>query len=156
MRRLFVPLIVGCLLVTAAPAYARYGRSPVNTWVRNGDQVVRRANGTLRFWAASGSTHRVIWSVQNLGRNISPTLHSVRFSGCEGAKGFDVRYTTPNGTDVTWKVTHRGYKQSGVDPMQRAWLTIWITATRPDRSYACRLTGDGNGIRDHVWLNPHS
>jgi hypothetical protein len=156
MRRLLVPLIVGCLLVTAAPAQARYGRSPVNTWVRYGDQVVRHANGTLRFWAASGSTHRVVWSVRNLGRHIYPTLHSVAFSGCEDGKGFHFRYTTPGGTDVTWAVTHRGYRQAGVDPGERAWLNIWITSTRSDRSYACKLTGDGNGIRDHVWLNPHS
>ena len=78
------------------------------------------------------------------------------FFGCGDGKGFRFRYTTPDGADVTWAVNHRGYRRSGVDPGERAWLNIWITSTRSNRSYTCRLTGDGNGIRDRVWLNPHS
>lgn len=154
-RRLLVPLVVGCLFLTATPAHARYGRSPVDTWVRHGDDVVRRADGTLNIWPPSGSTRRVIWSIRNLGRHIDPTLHSVTFSGCDDGNGFHFRYTTRDGADVTWAVNHRGYRQGGVDAGERAWLNISFTSTRSDRSYSCRLTGDGNGIRDHVWLHAH-
>jgi hypothetical protein len=156
VRRLLVLLFVGCVLVGASPAQARYGRTNVDTWVRYGDRVIgRHVDGPLKLWAPPGSTRRVIWSVENLG-DATPTLRSVTFLGCDDAKGFDFRFLTPAGTDVSWAVTHDGYRMAGIGPHERGWLTIRITSTERGRAYACELTGDGNGNTDLVKVWAHS
>ena len=147
MRRLLVPLVVGCALgFTVVPAQARYGYTRADTWVRYHHRIAGRDGhtGTLRVWApVAGSTRRVIWSVRNPGTAI-PKMHRVTFSGCDGGNGFRFRYLTPGGKDVTWRVTHDGYV-AAAEPFHRAWLNVRVRSTVSGRSYTCVLSGLGNG-----------
>ena len=156
IKRLLMLSFVGCVLLGAAPAQARYGRTTVDTWVRYEDRVIgKHLDGPLRVSVPAGSTRGVTWSIENMGDAI-PTLHSVTFLGCDDAKGFGIRYLTPDGQDVTWAVTHDGYLMAGVGPHERGWLKIRITSTESERGYACELTGDGNGFTDQVKIWVHS
>jgi hypothetical protein len=158
-RWFLVTVLIGCLLgLGIAPAQARYGRTPVDTWARYGDHIVGRHRGpvTLGVWAPAGKTRRVIWSIKNLGGNIIPKLDWVIFRGCDDANGFRFRYVTPGGKDVTWAVTHDGYVAKHVTAGEKGWLNVWITSTASDRSVTCKLIGDGNGTTDTVNVWAHS
>ena len=156
-RTLAAALLLATLSMTALPAYARWGYTPVDTWVRSGDRVVGREDGTgpLVVWAPVGASRRVIWSIENLGGGI-PKLHDVTFHGCDEPKGFRFRYVTPAGTDVTWSVTHEGYVAQGVDAGEKAWLNVWISSSAADRSGTCALEGEGMVGTDIVTVSVRS
>ena len=155
-RRTFVAVLGICLLILgsqAGPAYARYGRTPVDTWARFGDRLVDRNGvpGPLAVRVPAGTTRHVIWSIKNLG-GAYPRLHRVTFFGCADGNGFRFRYVTPAGSDVTRAVINGGYHVRGVNANEKVWLTVRVTATASGRMRSCTLTGDGNGSPDAVTL----
>ena len=159
-RRILVPVLGVCFLILgsqAGPAYARYGRTPVDTWARYGDRLVDRNGipGPLVVPVAAGKTRHVIWSVRNLG-GAYPRLHQVIFDGCADGNGFRFRYLTPAGSDVTRAVVNGGYHMRGVNAHERAWLTVRVPATASSRTRSCALTGDGNGATDSVTVRARS
>jgi hypothetical protein len=158
MRRFFALALVSCLfLLGAAPqAQARWGHTPVDTWARYGDRIVGHngGSGPLKVWAPTGSARRVIWSVANLG-GVTPRVDSVTFHGCADAHGFRFRYSTPDGTDVTYAATHGGYAAKA-SPHERAWVNVGITSTKAARSVTCELSGVANGLPDTVKIWAHS
>ena len=152
-RRTLVPALVGALALIAVPAQARYGMAPVDTWARSGDRVIGHHSGAGRLdvRATVGSTHRVLWSVQNLGGG-EPKLHHVTFTGCASDNGFDLHYISPSGKDVTGAVTHAGYVADHVDALERAWLIVRVASTARGRTLVCDLEGDGMHADDVVHL----
>jgi hypothetical protein len=147
MRRILVLAVVTCALtLSIVPAQARYGYTRADTWARYRHRIAGREGerGTLRVWTpVNGSTRRVIWSVRNSGTAI-PKIQKVTFNGCDDGDGFRFRYITPDGKDVTWRVTHDGYV-AAAGPFHRAWLNVRIRSTVSGRSYTCVLSGLGNG-----------
>jgi hypothetical protein len=156
MRRPLILLVIGCLLLGAAPAHARYGRTNVRTWVRSGDSIAGRrgADGPLRIGVPTGSSRRVAWSVYNPG-NVIPTIHEVTFRGCDDSNGFRFRYLRRDGKDITWPVTHAGYAATA-QPRERAKIAIVLRSVQGGASYTCALSGAGNGRADTVRIEVHS
>lgn len=145
-RGLVSIVLLAAVIAIAVPAHARYGYTRADTWVRYHHRIAGREGdrGILRVWAPVwGSTRRVIWSVENQGTNY-PKIHSVTFNGCVDDNGFRFHYFTPNGKDVSWRVTHDGY-DAAAEPHHKAWLNIRIRSTVSDRSYTCVVSGLGNG-----------
>jgi hypothetical protein len=150
-------VLLATLSVTALPAQARWGFTPVDTWARFEDRIAGHNDGSglLRVWVHAGSARRVIWSIENLGGG-TPKLSQVTFHGCDDANGFRFRYVTPAGQDVTWSVTHDGYVAESVSAGDRAWLDVVITSTVRDRSRTCVLEGEGMVGTDTVQVWAHS
>jgi hypothetical protein len=148
-------LVIGCLLLAAAPAQARYGRTNVRTWVRDGDTVVGRGGdaGPLRVGVPVGSSRRVAWSVYNPG-TVIPRIHKVTFHGCDDSNGFRFHYLRRDGKDITWPVTHAGYTATA-PPHERAKIAIVIRSVRSGGTYTCSLSGSGNGRDDTVRIEVH-
>ncbi len=156
-RGLVSVLLLAALMAIGVPAQARYGYTHVDTWARYHHRVAGHNDsaGTLRVRApVSGSSRRVIWSVENLGAAI-PKIHSVTFNGCDDGNGFRFRYRTQSGSDVSGAVTHQGYT-APAQPHERAWLNVRIRSTASGRSFTCVLSGVGNGPASTVKLAVHS
>jgi hypothetical protein len=163
MRRLLIPLIVGCLLVGAAPAHARYGEGTIrpdgviDTWLVSGDRVVGRSEiqvspaPMLTLSMVSGGARVVAWRVMNI--RIAPTI--VMDTVCKGG-GIGLRYITPKGEDVTRDLMHGGYTQAKVDAGTFRTLYVHIHANRDDATLSCVLRGFGDGGFDKVLLDVHS
>jgi len=94
--------------------------------VRYADRVAGRdgGDGPLNVRVPVGSSRRVVWSVRNPGTAI-PRIHHVTFHGCADAAGFRFRYFRRDGKNITWPVTHEGYRASAA-PHERASISISI------------------------------
>jgi hypothetical protein len=163
MRRPLIPLIVGCLLLGAAPAHARYGEGTIrpdgviDTWLVSGDRVVGRSQiqvspaPTLTLSMVSGGNRVIAWRVMNV--RIAPTI--VMDAVCEGG-GIGLRYLTPRGDDVTGDLVHGGFTQAKVDAGTFRTIYVHVHANRAGASLSCVLRGFGDGGFDKVLLDVHS
>ncbi len=158
MRRLLVPLIAGCVLLGAAPAQARWGEGRVDTWLRFGDQEVgqsapKSSHPTLSVRLTPGTPRTVKWLITNLGGE--PSTHWVSFHGCHSADGLGFRYFTPDGRQVSWKVTHNGFGYPSVAEGATRKLSIRLLAQHAGLSTTGVLEGTGLSGTDevalHVW-----
>jgi hypothetical protein len=168
MRRLLVPLIVGCLLFGAAPAHARYplpdpvdrADGVVDTWIVSGDHVVGRSQidasptPTLAVSMVVGGKRVFAWRVSNVAH--APQI--MMKADCQSDAGIDVHFYTPKGERVTGLVTHRGVRQSHIDPgtFRTLYVRAHVHVGYGGASLSCALVGTGYHSSDRVLLKVHS
>jgi len=169
MRRLLVPLVIGCLLLGASPAQARYGAphdgpdladGVVDTWIVTGDHAVGRSQidaSPIPMLAVSmvpGHTRVFAWRVSNVAHASEIRMRA----DCQSDAGIDFHFLTPKGERVTGLATHWGIRQTHVDP--GTFRTLYIYAhVRPghgDAHASCSLLGSGYHSGDRVQLRVKS
>src|SRR4051812_26151377 len=66
--------------------------------------------GPLTGRPPAGPSRGGVWWFPNPGTAI-PRIHHVTFHGCADAAGFRFRYFRRDGKNITWPVTHDGYRR---------------------------------------------
>jgi len=167
MRRPLILLTIGCLLLGAAPAQARYGVRPhqkpdlpngiLDTWAAAGSHVVGRSeigvSPTLTLSMTPGAKRVIAWRVKN-------DFHAPRIwmrSTCDDGPRITFRYLTPTGQRVTGMATHGdGYSVAHVERGTFRTLYVSIRVKRSvDRTCALVGSGDRHAF-DKVLLRVHA
>jgi len=154
MRRLLVLVLVGAALaLVTSPAHAHLKNGRVDTWLRHGDTVVGREQvdvsptPRLTMSISPGTVRIVKWRISNLrGAN------EIYFRGCQGDAGIGLRYFTPNGEPISWKVTHGEYSVHRVPQDATRTVEVRVHALQGNSSLRCALRGWGDFGVDRVIL----
>jgi hypothetical protein len=156
MRRIALLGLVAVFAASASlPAQARWGDHSVDTWVtyqgrRVGEETT---GGTMSIQISRGQTISIAWFIRNL--NGQPSWRHVQFEGCGWGDGFHIRYFARDGRDVTYKVTHEGFRSRMLEKGETASLVMRVTAVRRS-SRACLLSAPATTRADAVHLNLRS
>jgi hypothetical protein len=154
-RLLPLAVVTAIALSTASPAQAKWGDHSVGTWVTLQGRTVGEGTtgGTMSIQVSKGETVSVTWFIRNLGGQ--PSWRHVWFEGCRWGDGFHIRYFARDGRDVTYKVTHDGFRSRMLDKGETASLVMRVTAVRRS-SRACTLSAPAVTRSDVVHLNLRS
>lgn len=156
MKKLVLLALVAVMAVSASlPAHAKWGDHSVDTWVTHQDRSVGEGvrGGTMSIQMTRGQTISIAWFIRNVAGQ--PSWRHVLFQGCRWGKGFHIRYFARDGRDVTYKVTHEGFRSRMLDKGETASLVMRVTAVRTS-SRACSLSAPASTRPDVVRLNIRS
>jgi hypothetical protein len=145
--------LVAGLALGASPAQARYGKSYVDTWLRNDASTVGKFDdgGTMTIHLRHPfATKRVRWVIAP--RGAENVTYQLTFSGCATGGGVGFRYFRPNGDEVTSSVLHDGYTFRVDRRSDQRSLFVQATWRARGSDRVCTLHAQGNSRGDAVEL----